>query len=137
MWGNMTYFFETYGCQMNKAESASIEQLFIDRGWTQAENAETADFVIINTCSVRAKAETRIHGRLGWFSALRKDRALLADKIAEAEKEGLPTREISVRNVTSGVEVGPNPFTLAVTGCMAQDGQLQDGWRQSYESVIM
>jgi len=66
----MTYFFETYGCEMNKAESASVEQLLIARGWTAAPNAEVADLAIINTCSVRETAETRIHGRLGWYSAL-------------------------------------------------------------------
>jgi tRNA-2-methylthio-N6-dimethylallyladenosine synthase len=65
-------YIETYGCQMNKAESSSVEQILIQRGWTCAENPENADLVIINTCSVRATAETRIHGRLGWFSALKK-----------------------------------------------------------------
>ena len=50
---------------MNKAESASCEQKLIARGWQKAENAEKADLIIINTCSVRATAETRINGRLG------------------------------------------------------------------------
>ena len=67
----MKYFFETYGCQMNKAESAAIEQLFLDRGWQAAETAEDADIAIINTCSVRATAENRIFGRLGWYGALK------------------------------------------------------------------
>lgn len=75
----MKYLFETYGCQMNKAESASIEQLFIDRGWEEAENPGQADFIVINTCSVRATAESRISGRLGWFSALRKERKKAAE----------------------------------------------------------
>ena len=70
----MTYFFETYGCEMNRAESASLEQLLISRGWTQAECPETCDMVIINTCSVRASAETRIYGRLGFYSGLKKIR---------------------------------------------------------------
>ena len=88
----MTYFFETYGCQMNKAESSSLEQLLIERGWTLAEEGEqNADLIIINTCSVRATAETRIHGRLGFFTSLRKER----------RKQG-------------------RDFTLVVTGCMAE-----------------
>ncbi|NLM00027.1 MAG: tRNA (N6-isopentenyl adenosine(37)-C2)-methylthiotransferase MiaB [Treponema sp.] len=70
----MTYFFETYGCEMNKAESASIEHLFINRNWKAAKNAQEAKFVVINTCSVRATAETRILGRLGWYTALRRQR---------------------------------------------------------------
>lgn len=86
----MTFFFETYGCQMNKAESASIEQLLIKRGWSVAHKAETADLIIINTCSVRATAESRVEGRLGWYTALRK---------ARGEQ---------------------SPFILSVTGCMAE-----------------
>ena len=70
----MTYFFETYGCEMNIAESASLEQILISRGWKKAEDCFTADMVIINTCSVRASAETRIYGRLGFYSGLKKVR---------------------------------------------------------------
>ena len=88
----MKYFFETYGCQMNKAESSSVEQILIERGWNSVENPEDANLVIINTCSVRATAETRIHGRLGWYSALKK----------------------------SQVKQNKNPITVVVMGCMAQ-----------------
>ena len=70
----LTYFFETYGCQMNQAESSSMEQLLISKGWTAAANAETCDLLIINTCSVRITAETRVLGRLGHFSGLKKKR---------------------------------------------------------------
>ena len=90
----MTYFFETYGCQMNKAESASCEQKLIARGWQKAENAEKADLIIINTCSVRATAETRINGRLGSYTALRREK-----KNAHENSKG---------------------FTLVVMGCMAE-----------------
>ena len=67
----MKYFFETYGCQMNIAESAAVEQLLIARGWEKSETAELADMAIINTCSVRASAENRIFGRLGYFTGLK------------------------------------------------------------------
>ena len=67
----MTYFFETYGCQMNIAESAAVEQLLISRGWTKADDVQICDLVVINTCSVRKTAENRIFGRLGWFSGLK------------------------------------------------------------------
>ncbi len=70
----MTYFFETYGCQMNYAESASVEQILISRGWSGASAAEDADLVLLNTCSVRITAETRIAGRLAYFAALKKKR---------------------------------------------------------------
>ena len=105
----MTYFFETYGCEMNRAESASLEQLLISRGWTQAECPEVCDMVIINTCSVRASAETRIFGRLGFYSGLKKIRACEKDaKVRSLEK------------AAEYVKNGPVPLTVVVMGCMAE-----------------
>lgn len=105
----MKYFFETYGCQMNIAESASIEQLLISRGWTASVDAETADLVVINTCSVRATAENRIFGRLGWYSGLKAVRNCKKDaKFKNLEK------------AIEYVKDGPKPLTLVVAGCMAE-----------------
>lgn len=70
----MTYYFETYGCQMNEAESHSMEQLLLAKGWNEALDAEHADLIIINTCSVRITAENRVLGRLGFYSSLKKKR---------------------------------------------------------------
>ena len=70
----MYYFFETYGCQMNEAESYSMEQLLLKQGWKESESADKADLIIINTCSVRITAENRVLGRLGFYSALKKKR---------------------------------------------------------------
>ena len=121
----MKYFFETYGCQMNKAESASIEQLFIDRGWEEAKNPGVADFIVINTCSVRATAESRISGRLGWFSALRKERK----KAAETGEETY----IQPDKHSEKFLVSPKDFTLVVTGCMAE--RLKDDLKKQYPVV--
>ena len=62
-------FFETYGCQMNLAEADSLKSDAVRRGHTVLNTHENADFVIINTCSVRETAEARIAGRLGFFRA--------------------------------------------------------------------
>ncbi|MCR5288594.1 MAG: tRNA (N6-isopentenyl adenosine(37)-C2)-methylthiotransferase MiaB [Treponema sp.] len=106
----MTYFFETYGCQMNLAESAAVEQLFLARGWTKAEDAETADIAIINTCSVRATAENRVFGRLGWYVGVKAVRECRPDaKTRSLEK--------AASLVKDGV---PRPLTLVVMGCMAE-----------------
>ncbi len=101
----MTFFFETYGCQMNKAESSAVEQLLLARGWAASDSEETADLIIINTCSVRETAESRIRGRLGRYTALRKQR----------EKGGTA------------------PFVLTVTGCMAE--RLKDKLQQDFPVV--
>ena len=105
----MTYFFETYGCQMNIAESASVEQLFIARGWTKADCAETADMAIINTCSVRATAENRIFGRLGWYDGLKAVRACVPGAKCK-----------SLEKASEYVKDGAKPLTLVVMGCMAE-----------------
>jgi tRNA-2-methylthio-N6-dimethylallyladenosine synthase len=63
------YWLETYGCQMNKAESGSLELGLRARGWRPAGDLDEAELVILNTCSVRATAEERIWGRLGFFKA--------------------------------------------------------------------
>jgi len=59
---------------MNKAESAALELLFAERGWTATAEAEHADLVVINTCSVRITAENRAWGRIAHYAALKKRR---------------------------------------------------------------
>ena len=58
---------ETYGCQMNKAESGCLEYELQHRGWQPAFGPEDAEVVILNTCSVRKTAEDRVWGRLGFY----------------------------------------------------------------------
>lgn len=104
-----TYFFETYGCEMNIAESAAVEQLFIARGWKAAESAQTADVAVINTCSIRETAENRILGRLGWFSGLK------------AVRECRPgAKSKMLEEAAEYVRDGARPLTLIVMGCMAE-----------------
>ena len=105
----LTYFFETYGCEMNIAESAAVEQLFIARGWKRSESAQTADVAVINTCSIRETAENRILGRLGWFSGL---------KAVRECKTGAKTKLLE--EAVEYVRDGAKPLTLIVMGCMAE-----------------
>jgi tRNA-2-methylthio-N6-dimethylallyladenosine synthase len=69
----MQYWIETYGCQMNKAESDALELELNGCGWKEAQVPENASLVIINTCSVRKTAEDRIWGRIGYFKRIKKD----------------------------------------------------------------
>lgn len=66
-------FIETYGCQMNEADSELMFGLLRHRGWSVAGSADEADVVLLNTCAVRERAEERVFGRLGWLKSL-KDR---------------------------------------------------------------
>ena len=118
----MKYFFETYGCQMNIAESAAVEQLFLARGWEKSESAQVADIVIINTCSVRETAENRIFGRLGLFAGL---------KAVRACEPG--AKHKSLEEAAEYVKDGPKPLTVVVMGCMAE--RLLNSLKKDYPCV--
>jgi tRNA-2-methylthio-N6-dimethylallyladenosine synthase len=90
----MNYFFETYGCQMNIAESSAMKQILNEYNWTEAEDASGAGLIILNTCSVRATAETRVLGRLAHYKALKTKNAppfklLVAGCLASRSAEAL------------------------------------------------
>jgi len=72
--GNSTYFVETYGCQMNKAESEALEGQLVGAGWSPTTDSNKADLIILNTCSVRKTAENRIYGRIGHYRHLKTQR---------------------------------------------------------------
>ena len=89
------YWIETYGCQMNKAESESLELMLGERGWESAQDPLEAELIILNTCSVRKTAEDRIWGRLGFYKPLkaRRDfRLVLMGCMAERLKSEILNR---------------------------------------------
>jgi tRNA-2-methylthio-N6-dimethylallyladenosine synthase len=61
----MKYFIETYGCQMNVHDSERMAGLLEQSGYDPAESDLDADLVIVNTCSVRERAEDKLYTRLG------------------------------------------------------------------------
>lgn len=71
------FYIETYGCQMNKAESSTLIKLMTEKGFIETSNYEEAEIVIINTCSVRKTAENRIWGRLGFYKRQKRFRSLI------------------------------------------------------------
>ncbi|MDY6292979.1 MAG: tRNA (N6-isopentenyl adenosine(37)-C2)-methylthiotransferase MiaB [Bacteroidales bacterium] len=67
-------FLETYGCQMNVADSEVVASVMKMAGYGTTENLDDADAIFINTCSVRDNAEQRIFARLATLNALRRRR---------------------------------------------------------------
>jgi len=68
----LNFFVETYGCQMNVADSEVVQAVLQGTGMQQAENADAADVVLINTCAVRENAETKVWERLKHLRAKRR-----------------------------------------------------------------
>ena len=70
--GDKKLFIETYGCQMNVADSEVIASVMQMAGYSVADTLEEADAVFMNTCSIRDNAEQKILNRLEFFHSLRK-----------------------------------------------------------------
>ena len=74
--GNRVYV-ETYGCQMNIADGELMEGVLEKRGYRVVDAPEEADVILINTCAIRKHAETRVLGRIGQLSGLKRKRPWL------------------------------------------------------------
>lgn len=68
-----TFALHTYGCQMNVRDSDILARRLRAKGLTEAETEEEADVVIVNSCSVRGKAEDKALGKLGLLCATKRD----------------------------------------------------------------
>jgi len=67
-------FIETYGCQMNVADSEVVASIMEMDGYTVTDKIENADAIFVNTCSIRDHAEQRVIQRLEYFNALKRKR---------------------------------------------------------------
>jgi tRNA-2-methylthio-N6-dimethylallyladenosine synthase len=69
-----TVFFQTFGCQMNVADSDELLRALVMRGYVQVADADAAKLIIVNTCSVRERAEERALARITEFAARKRAR---------------------------------------------------------------
>ncbi len=67
-------FIETYGCQMNVADSEVVASILGMAGYSATDDIEEADAILLNTCSIRENAEQKIIGRLAYLASLRRKR---------------------------------------------------------------
>ena len=67
-------FLKTYGCQMNERDSEQVAQMLVKRGYEMTVDADEADVVLLNTCSVRDMAEQKALGKMGILGRLQKKR---------------------------------------------------------------
>ena len=91
------YYIKTFGCQMNEYDSTRMgDVLGAGAGLTPADNPAEADVLIMNTCSVREKAEDKVYSLLGEWRALKKVRPHVVigvgGCVASQEGEGITKR---------------------------------------------
>ena len=68
------YYLETFGCQMNVADSEMIEGLLQSKGYYPIKRMDSADIIFVNTCAIREHAEEKVHSRLGVFSKIKNNK---------------------------------------------------------------
>jgi len=89
-------YIQTYGCQMNQYDSERIARLMGREGYAPTERAEGADLILLNTCSVRDKAEQKVYSMLGrWRELKEKNPGLIIGVggcVAQQEGEALLRR---------------------------------------------
>lgn len=70
--GNKKMYIESYGCQMNFSDSEIVASILGNEGFNTTSNLEEADLVLVNTCSIREKAEQTVRNRLKVYNAIKK-----------------------------------------------------------------
>jgi tRNA-2-methylthio-N6-dimethylallyladenosine synthase len=105
----MKYFIETYGCQMNVHDSERMSGLLEQSGYDRAESDLDADLVIINTCSVRERAEDKLYTRLGEIKEMGRELGrhpvvAVTGCVAQQEGDKLIKRSAGVVDVVVGTQ---------------------------------
>ena len=67
-----SYFIETFGCQMNVADSELVSGLLTQEGYTESNDIHSADAIFVNTCAIREHAEDKVHSRLGFYHQIKR-----------------------------------------------------------------
>lgn len=102
-------FLETYGCQMNVADSELMAGVLERAGMALVERPEDADAVILNTCAIREHAEQRVLGRLGEFARLKAANPDLVVGVAGCMAQHLRGKLLEKKRVLDLV-VGPDGY---------------------------
>jgi len=71
--GQRKLFLESYGCQMNFADSEVVASILKNEGFVTTKNIDEADVILVNTCAIRDNAEQRVRNRLTEFNRVKKN----------------------------------------------------------------
>src|SRR5664279_5580591 len=102
-------YIETYGCQMNVADSEVVVSILANAGYEHTENIKDAGLILINTCTIRDNAEQRIWGRLKEIGHLKKQKNDLKIGIIGCMAERLKEKLIEMDQLVD-IVVGPDSY---------------------------
>ena len=101
-------YIETYGCQMNAADSEVVGAIVKKEGYELTDDVYEADIIFVNTCSIRENAEQRVKKRLVEFDSLRKKKPWLKVGVLGCMAERLQT--LLVEECKVNLVVGPDSY---------------------------
>ena len=102
-------YIESYGCQMNFADSEVVTSILMNHGYGTTDNIKEADTILLNTCAIRENAETKIRHRLQGFRALKSKNPLINIGILGCMAERLKTKLIEEEKIVDLV-AGPDAY---------------------------
>ncbi|MFM1856979.1 MAG: tRNA ((37)-C2)-methylthiotransferase MiaB [Bacteroidota bacterium] len=106
---NRHFYIESYGCQMNFADSEVVASILQGEGFGATRNVEEADLIFINTCSIREKAEQTVRKRLTEFKKLKKNNKQLLIGVLGCMAERLKSKFLEEEKLVD-IVVGPDAY---------------------------
>lgn len=102
-------YIESYGCQMNFSDSEIVASILAQEGFNTTQQLEEADLVLINTCSIREKAEMTVRKRLEKFNAVKKTNPAMKVGVLGCMAERLKSKFLEEEKIVDMV-VGPDAY---------------------------
>jgi tRNA-2-methylthio-N6-dimethylallyladenosine synthase len=107
--GLRRFYIESYGCQMNFSDSEIVASILSEAGFGATRNMEEADVVLVNTCSIREKAEQTVRNRLTAFRHLKRERPGMLIGVLGCMAERLKSKLLEEEKLVDMV-VGPDAY---------------------------
>ena len=131
-------YIETYGCQMNVADSEVVAAIMEENNYSITKNVDDADVIFINTCSIRDNAEQRIWGRLNVFNQIKKKKKNLIIGVigCMAERVGEGFYKNNIVNLVAGPDAYrdmPQLIDVVKTGRKATNIELSE--TETYDGI--
>ena len=102
-------FIESYGCQMNFSDSEIVASILANEGYNTTQNLEEADLVLVNTCSIRDKAEQTVRKRLEKYNAVKAINPSMKVGVLGCMAERLKSKFLEEEKIVDMV-VGPDAY---------------------------
>lgn len=106
---NRKLFIESYGCQMNFSDSEIVASILSKEGYNTTQNLEDADLVLVNTCSIREKAELTVRKRLEKYNAVKRINPKMKVGVLGCMAERLKSKFLEEEKIVDLV-VGPDAY---------------------------